>query len=86
MREETVELRRVFFQLLEDTLTSCNSGTCNRPRPHAHFYFGVCIRLHTLSLLGRLCCLIVLSVLVGTVLFRQLYTPLACVCPEADGL
>ena len=36
-----MELRRAFFQLLEDTMTSCNTVVCNRPRPHAHFYFTV---------------------------------------------
>ncbi len=40
LRAETVELRTLFFQLLEVVLDSCSSS-CSRERPHAKFYFAV---------------------------------------------
>ncbi|KAL0039208.1 hypothetical protein WJX77_011442 [Trebouxia sp. C0004] len=40
LRVETVELRTLFFQLLQLTLDSCSSS-CTRQHPHANFYFKV---------------------------------------------
>ncbi|KAL0047060.1 hypothetical protein WJX82_005420 [Trebouxia sp. C0006] len=40
LRVETVELRTLFFQLLQLTLDSCSSS-CIREHPHAKFYFTV---------------------------------------------
>lgn len=49
LRAETVELRTLFFRLLEMTLQGCSSS-CSRGRPQAKFYFYVSVFPSTASL------------------------------------
>lgn len=51
LRAETVELRKLYFQLLELVLQGCSS-TCSRARPHAKFYFTVRSTPDTVAVTG----------------------------------